>query len=269
MTLIGTLLLAVSFLPYFEARNQVANFVITPPEAGAEVKPEKPELMVRSKCPACEGTGQLKLEEPNFGQANGRIGGAKKITRQCQLCRGAGRFESFMAPADLTVQVARDREEFAARHQAKGESPVGQAFVSNATFDGLDKKKLKIIEEAYGKPCPKCNWTGVEACKKCHGNGLLACSESDCKGGFLVTKTTIERTKTSSGGGSFGNHNRSSGIRSSGSRRSSFKETKVTVQPCPTCGGAKQIVCPECGGRKAHPCAKCNGLGIKQKVGAL
>lgn len=261
-------LLALSFLPYFEARNEVANFVLHPPAEGQEVKPEKPGLTVRSTCPACRGSGQLKLEEPNFGQANGRIGNAKKITRTCQLCRGQGKTESFMSPAELTVQVARDREEFAARHQAKGEIPVGQAFVPNAGYDQIDKKKLRIVEDAYGKPCTKCNWTGIEACRKCHGNGLLNCPETDCKAGFLVTKITTEKTRTSSGG-SFGSGNRNGGIRSSGSRRSSVKETKVTVQPCPTCGGAKQIVCPECNGRKAHPCAKCNGLGLKQKAGSL
>ena len=59
------------------------------------------------------------------------------------------------------------------------------------------------------------------------------------------------------------------GMRGSGSRRSSVKETKVTVQECPTCGGSKYIVCPECGGRKAHPCKRCSGLGTKQKAGSL
>ena len=56
------------------------------------------------------------------------------------------------------------------------------------------------------------------------------------------------------------------GFRSSGgSRRTTRKETKVNVSPCPVCGGTKFIVCPECGGRRAHPCSKCNGLGIKTK----
>ncbi len=262
------ILLAVSFLNYFEARNKVANFVIDPPEAGQEVRPEMPELTVRSKCPACEGEGELRLEEPNYGQANGRLGGAKKIRRKCALCSGRGRFESFMAPADLTVQVARDRAEFASRHQAKGEIPAGEAFVPNEIYKGLDRKQVRLVETAYGKPCTKCTWTGIEACKSCRGNGLVDCSEKDCKAGFLVTKTTIERTRTRSGGNSFGGGNRGGFRNSGGSRRSSYKETKVTVQVCPTCGGAKQVVCPECGGRRAHPCRKCNGLGIKQKTGS-
>ncbi len=263
------LLLAVSFLNYFEDRNKVANFVIDPPAAGEEVKPEKPDLMVRTKCPACDGEGELRLEEPNFGQANGRIGGAKKIRRTCALCKGRGRHEGFMAPSDLTHQVARDREEFAARHQAKGEIPVGQAFVPNATHEKTDRKKLKLVEAAYGKPCTKCMWTGVEACRECRGNGLVDCPEKDCKAGFLVTKTTIERTRTRSGGNSFGGSNRGGFRSSGGSRRSSYKETKVTVQVCPTCGGAKRIICAACGGRRAHPCKKCSGLGIKRKVGSL
>ena len=269
MTVTASLLIALSFLPYFEARNQVANFVIAPPPEGAEaVKTDKPDLVVRTACPACEGKGELVLEEPNFGQANGRLGSARKQHKKCPVCNGRGKTESFMAPSDLTVQVARDREAFASAHQGRGEIAVGQAFIPNAAYDATDRKKLKLIEEAYGKPCTRCNWTGIEACKKCHGVGTIPCSETDCKGGFLVTQTTTERSHTSSGGGSFGNSGRG-GFRSSGSRRSSFKETKVTVQVCPTCGGAKMTVCPECGGRKAHPCKTCNGLGIKQKKGAF
>lgn len=261
-------LLALSFLPYFEARNQIANFIVNPPPAGQEVRSDKPDLVVRAKCPGCEGKGELVLVEPDFGQAKGRLGGGKKTKKKCPVCRGNGKTEAFMTPSELTVQVARDREEFRSNHQGKGDIAVGEAFVPNADYEGLDKKKLKLVEDAYGKPCTKCNWTGIEACKKCSGQGLVPCTESDCKGGFLVSKTTTERTRTSSGGGSFGG-SRNSGIRSSGSRRSSFKETKVTVQECPTCGGAKYLVCPECGGRKAHPCKKCNGLGTKQKAGAL
>ena len=261
-------LIALSFLPYFEARNQIANFVVKPPPDGVTVKSEKPDLVVRSKCPACEGRGELVLEEPDFGQAKGRLGGGKKTRRKCPICRGAGKTESFMNPAELTVQVARDREQFRSDHQGRGEIAVGEAFVPNATYAELDRKTLKLVEDAYGKPCNKCNWTGIEACRKCSGQGLIPCTESDCKGGFLVTKTTTERTRTSSGGNSFGGGNRG-GMRSSGSRRTSFKETKVTVQECPTCGGSKYIVCPECGGRKAHPCKRCSGLGTKQKAGSL
>ncbi len=261
MTLVP-LLLAVSFLTYFEDRNKVANFVINPPEAGEEVKPEKPDLVVRTKCTTCEGEGELKLEEPNFGQANGRLGGPKKTRIKCAICKGRGRLEGYMSPADLKMQVARDREEFAARHQAKGELPVGEAFVPNADYESLDKKKLKLIAAAYGKPCKTCLWTGVEACKKCRGNGYLKCPEEDCKGGFLVTKITIEKSRTRSGNSMRGS-GRSRG--SSGSRRTSSKETKVTVQVCPTCSGTKQIICPECNARKAHPCKKCSGMGIQQK----
>ena len=61
-----TVILAVSFLPFFEARNQVANFVVTPPPEGTSVKPELPDLVVREKCPACEGKGELVLEDPLY-----------------------------------------------------------------------------------------------------------------------------------------------------------------------------------------------------------
>ena len=267
MTL-SAMLLAVSFLPYFEARNTIANYVYAPPAEGAEqVKCERPELRAVTKCPACGGTGKLALEEPNFGQANGRIGGPKKTTAKCKVCDGKGKFESYIPPADLTAQVARAREQFASSHQGRGEIAVGQAFIPNSVYGELekDRKRLKLIEEAYGKPCPKCQWTGIEACRKCHGEGVADCPEADCKGGWLVTKTTTERSHTSSGGSFRGG----GGMRSSGSRRSSTKQTNVNVQICPTCGGAKKIACPECNGRRARPCKACSGLGTKRKSGGL
>ena len=100
---------------------------------------------------------------------------------------------------------------------------------------------------------------------------MLPCPEDDCKNGFLVTKTTTEKTRRRSGGLSGNNgYNRNSGFRSSsGSRTKTIKETKTTVLVCPTCEGAKFVLCPECNGRKAHPCKKCNGLGIKKKGGGF
>jgi len=258
-------LVAVSFLQFFEARNQVANFVVSPPPEGTSVKPELPNLVVRDPCPGCEGKGELVLEEPDYGQASGRIGVARKVRRQCPLCSGKGKIQSFMNPAELALQVATDRAAFAAEHQGRGEIAVGEAFVPNAVYSTLDKDRLKLVENAYGQPCRKCTWTGIEACRKCSGNGLVKCTNPDCKGGWSVVKTTTESTVTKSGGSSSGLRS-NGGFRSSGgSRRTSRKETKVTVTPCPVCGGARFVVCPECGGRRAHPCSKCNGLGIKTK----
>ena len=81
-------IVAVSFLPFFEARNQVANFVFDPPPEGKTVKPVLPNLTVTETCPGCDGKGELVLEEPDYGQAKGRIGPAKKTRKQCPLCKG-------------------------------------------------------------------------------------------------------------------------------------------------------------------------------------
>lgn len=258
-------LIAISFLPFFEVRNQVANFVITPPPEGTSVKPELPSLVVRDTCPGCEGKGELVLEEPDYGQAKGRLGPARKVRKKCPLCDGKGKVQAFMDPAALALQVAADRAAFAAEHQGRGEIAVGEAFVPNGKYGELGKEQLKLVENAFGHPCKKCNWTGIEACKKCGGKGLVRCSNSDCKGGWQVVKTTTESSVTRSGSSSSGMRS-SGGFRSSGgSRRTSRKETKVNVSPCPICGGARFTVCPDCGGRRAHPCPKCNGLGIKTK----
>ena len=174
--------------------------------------------------------------------------------------------QAFMNPSELALQVASDRAAFAAEHQGRGEIAVGEAFVPNEKYDSLDKERLKLVEAAFGHPCKKCNWTGLEPCRKCSGSGLVKCSNSDCKGGWAVVKTTTESSVRKSGSSSNGIRSNNGGLRSrSGSRSTVRKETKINVSPCPVCGGAKQTVCPDCGGRRAHPCSKCNGLGIKTK----
>lgn len=261
----SAILLAVSFLPFFEARNQVANFVITPPAEGQGVKPALPDMHVVDSCPGCGGKGELVLEEPDYGQAKGRIGAARKVRKDCPLCGGKGKIKAFMNPAELARQVAADRAAFAAEHQGRGEIAVGEAFVPNATYGTLGKDRRKLVADAFGHPCKKCNWTGLEACRKCSGNGIVDCSNPDCKGGWSVVKTTTESTVTKSGGSSGGIRS-NGGVRShNSSRRTSRKETKINVSPCSVCGGARFKVCPDCSGRRAHPCTKCSGTGTKVK----
>ena len=113
-------------------------------------------------CPGCDGKGELVLEEPDYGQAKGRLGPAKKTRKKCPLCGGRGKMQSFMNPSELALQVASDRAEFAAEHQGRGEIAVGEAFVPNEKYDSLDKEKLKLVEAAFGHPCKKCNWTGLK-----------------------------------------------------------------------------------------------------------
>ena len=258
-------LIAISFLPFFEAKNQVANFIISPPPEGTSVKPELPNLVVRDTCPGCGGKGQIVIEEPDHGQFKDRLSMPRKTKTPCPLCGGKGKVQAFMNPTELMLQIAADRNAFAAEHQGRGEIAVGEAFVPNAKYSEIDKERRKLVENAFGHPCKKCNWTGIEACRKCGGKGMVGCPNSDCKGGWTVMSTTTESSMTKSGSSSSGLRS-NGGFRSSGcSRRTSRKETKVNVSPCPTCGGASFTVCPDCGGRRAHPCPKCNGLGIKTK----
>ena len=235
-------LLAISFLQFFEAKNQTANFVITPPTDGASTVPVLPNLVVEERCRQCDGKGVLVLEEPDYGQSKGQIGKAKKKLKQtCPLCNGKGKFKAFMSHKDLMLQVASDYTAFAAKHRSAGEMGVGEAFVPRAMYDEIDKAQRKLVEEAFGHPCKKFNWTGLEPCKKCKGTGTIDCTQkSDCKGGWQV-------------------------VYGGDSRRSTRKDAKVTVSICPVCGGANALVCPECEGRRALPCSKCNGLGIKKK----
>ncbi len=258
--------IAVTFLPYFESRNTIANYIIDPPgEDAPEVSTERPSLVVRDKCTACDGKGELNLEEPDYGQDGKRLGGPKKTKKKCPVCGGRKKTEAYINPATLAMDVARDREKFCSDHQAKGEIAVGSAFVPRDKYEKLDRAKQKLVREAYGDPCRTCNWTGLEQCRKCKGQGTIPCPNDDCKGGWAVTSTTTSYQKSSSGGniGGYRSHT------SSSSRRVSKKQTKTNVQICPDCGGANVVTCPDCGGRRAAPCKRCGGTGIKQKGSAL
>lgn len=260
--------LAISFLPFFESRNEIALYIINPPtNTSSSAKIERPELITIDKCPGCDGAGKLKLEEPDFGQNKGRIGGkGRRINKECPLCRGGGKIKSFINPANVAMQLSNDYNTFSSRHQSKGDIAVGNAYIPHDAYEKLDKKKLKLIENAYGNPCKTCKWTGIEACKKCDGEGIVKCTESDCKDGWTVTEKTSSYTRTSSGGSFGGYGNRS---RSSGNRRVSVKETKIVVNVCTTCGGTDFVRCPACMGMRAHPCKRCGGTGMKSKAGGL
>ena len=117
---IPSLVLAVSFLPFFEAKNTAAGFLVTPPPEGTTVTCERPSFMTRETCPACEGKGELILQEKNFGQADGRLGAGLKKRVKCAVCKGKRKLDTFLKPADLTLQVARDREKFVSDHQGRG-----------------------------------------------------------------------------------------------------------------------------------------------------
>ncbi len=222
-------ILAVTFLQFFEDRNLVASYVYAPPANGTGVTPETPDLVVDDPCPGCAGKGKLLLTEPDFGQSKGRLEKGRKTRKQCPLCQGKGRIRAFTDPSELSAQVARDRAAFSAKHQKRGEIAVGEAFVPNAVYEGLSREKRKLVDNAYGHPCRKCTWTGIETCRKCKGSGVLECPNRDCKGGWQVTRP------------------------------------ELSVSICHVCGGARFIVCPECGGRRAHTCSKCGGTGLKKK----
>ena len=272
MTFCSVLAAAVSFLPFFESRNAGVNAMLRPPPppppgaqaASAPAPATRPPLEAAAKCPACEGAGELLLAEPNFGQSDGRIGRAREVRKRCPLCGGRRFIEGYIDPGEAAMQASRDFEAYSAAHLARGEVPLGGAFVPREVCDHADRKILKRAEKSFGEACKRCNWTGIEPCRKCDGRGILKCPGADCKGGWAVTKTTTSYSRSRSGGrhgiSSYGH-----GFHSGGSRNYTRKETKVTVQLCPSCGGAKSVICPECSGRRAATCRKCSGSGMKKK----
>lgn len=266
MTSFAGLFCAISFLPWFEARNDLACRILEPPggEAAEAAAPEamRPSLETRAECPVCGGAGVFELEEPDLGQNSGRIGKARKVREKCRACGGRGKVDCYVDPDSLAAGVARDREKFESAHLAKGDVPAGEAFIPARLFVAKDKR-TKLVAKAFGEPCRTCQWTGLERCKKCSGQGVVKCPNEDCKGGWAVVTATTSYSRSKSGGSSGGSYHR--GFSSGGSRRVSRKETKTNVTLCPECGGAAKILCPECGGKKARACRKCSGTGLKRK----
>ena len=255
---------ADSFVEYFESRNRMANYVLAPPPPDPNPSSHAPHFSIRLpdpsgyvRCQFCEGRKEVVLEEPNYGQLDGRIGGAKKKKLRCPLCNGAGGWKAFSDPIWRANEITRAFAEYCARHQSRGELMEGNAFVPRELSLTADKKSLKRVAQAFGKPCKKCNWSGILPCKKCNGHAVVKCTSKDCKNGWVVTKTTI--TNSHSGGGIRGGHGAFHSV-GSHSRRTTKRET-VTVTTCPECGGAALLRCPECGGERATICNKCSGLG--------
>lgn len=247
--------LADEWLQFFESRNTTANLLLAPlgtvrPDANLE----RPDAMTRMTCPVCDGKGAVNVQEPDYGQWEGRLNkGGKMERRTCPLCAGKKMWRAYIEPRELYAIIAQARNAFVAAHQAAGEIPAGLAFVTRELHDSVPRKQLKLVDDAYGKPCSRCEWSGIEECKKCKGAGTVKCTGKDCKDGWIVTRTVVE----TSPGRSYG-HSRHH-------RRSTTRRETVSVSMCPVCQGAYLLVCPECDGRRAAPCSKCHGLGFKQK----
>ena len=187
----------------------------------------------------------------------------KTNRKTCPVCGGKRSWRAYVAPAVLAEMVAKARTTFVATHQGKGDVAVGQAFVPREIHDSADRKQLKMAEDAYGKPCNSCNWTGLAECKACKGTGIVKCSDKDCKEGWIVT-TTTSSTSTTPDNRRDRTRN-SSGFRHTSHHRSRTVRTTVTVTECPTCQGAAMSICRQCQGMRASSCQKCRGAGFRQR----
>lgn len=255
------LILAASFLSFFEARNTIARYAIEPPtDTNSIVRAERPSVFAEETCECCRGAGEVKLQEPDFGQNDGSLSSARIYRKTCPICKGKGRRAVYQNPDTLKAEIAANRQEFENNHRQLGEIALGEAFVPNDLYAKLDRKQMKLIEEGYGKPCT-CLWSGLEACRHCHGKGYEPCRAKDCENGFVVMRHTASETNTRSGSSSL----RSSSFRSTGNSHRSSGRTTITVNLCPTCQGVAQVICSECSGQRAAPCRRCHGTGEKRR----
>ena len=252
------------YLRFFEARNAAAAGILAPPSQHGEMKIsgedfQRPDAIVRMRCPACKGKGAIEVEEPDFGQWAGRMGRSPRRPEKCPVCAGRKTWRAYEDQRVLEAGVAQALSAFSSAHLAKGDVSVGNAFVPRQVYDNADRKRLRLVEKTFGQECKKCNWTGLEECKRCRGEGTVKCSNKDCKGGWIVTK----RTRTTRSGG---RSHRSSCSRSYGGGSShSSKVEEISVAECPVCRSTGMLVCQECNGMCSHICSKCRGTGVKSK----
>ena len=204
------------------------------------------------KCPACKGARVFVQRPPDIGQGAGRLGAHDYLSKKvpCPLCGAKGVLPGYRNYANMTRFLAEGRREFDSMHQAAGDKKVGYAWVPAALAEGMNVRDRAAVASAYGAPCPKCGWTGLEACQACKGDGVVACKAVGCKNGF------VEATKQNGlGGGSVG---RSSGRSGQRQQQNENKE----VRPCDNCSGTALVTCEACSGARLQPCRKCNGEGL-------
>lgn len=205
------------------------------------------------KCPACKGARDFVQKAPDVGQNVGKIGVRDWLKKKvpCPLCEAKGVIPGFRNYASMTSFFAEGRREFDTAHQASGDRKVGYAWVPSAIVEGLNARERALVASAYGAPCPKCGWTGLEACQACRGEGVVKCKATGCKDGFVETAV-----KSGLGGSSVGRGGR--GGRGGGQQQQQQKE----VSPCGMCGGTTFVKCDACAGARLQPCRKCNGEGL-------
>lgn len=249
---------AISFLPYFEARNSLALRALsseTDVEGGEnDAVPTLPDMTKRVKCISCKGHGVLNLKEEDFGQLKGRIRSAKKIKCKCPVCNGSGRRTIYLDQDELKVAIARDYAKYREGHSLRGEVASGAYFFPKEST--ADKKTMRKITDQTGKVCSKCDWSGIETCKKCKGAGLLKCPNKNCYYGWSVTEED-EEAKNGPG--------ESQGAYKSSRGKKPDYLRKISVEICEDCKGAGKIVCEECAGKGAVACKSCRGIGYKTK----
>ena len=202
------------------------------------------------QCPACKGARDFVQKAPDVGQNVGRIGVRDWLKKKvpCPLCGAKGVLPGYRNYASMTRFLAEGRREFDTIHQAAGDRKIGYAWVPESLAEGMNVRDRAAVAGAYGAPCPKCGWTGLEPCQACKGEGVVKCKATGCKDGFVesVAQNLL-------GGGNVGRGSRT---------RSTQQQQKKEVRPCEKCSGTALVLCESCAGARLQPCKKCSGEGL-------
>ena len=157
---------------------------------------------------------------------------AEKVRVKCSVCKGKGQ---------LTLRPP-DYGQYGGRIESRShwDIKLDECPICGRGHGWRMVWNLTQPEPSAEPPCMTCGWSGLVQCRKCLASGIIKCPRSDCKDGWIVTKSQ------------------------STSRRSSSRKPP-TVTPCPECKGVGKVICPTCQGLRAGLCKRCFGTGRKSR----
>ena len=156
---------------------------------------------------------------------------ASKVRIKCAVCAGKGSLK--IRPPDVGQFTGKINDRSHWDIKLNPCPACGRGHGWRVVWD------LTQPEPSTEPPCMSCGWSGLVQCRKCLASGLMKCPRSDCKAGWIITKSQYV------------------------GKRSSYRKPP-DVKPCPECKGVGKVVCPECKGLRADLCKRCFGTGRKR-----
>lgn len=244
MRLPTLLLWALAALPL--AANVPASLVAPPP-----VVPERGPAV----CLRCHGSGKLTREKSGIKWEGSAL---KSFQVTCLTCNGAGKLVRAYTPDERLEHQERLLTRTANEQLARGNLPVGAAYLPAAEADALSPEAYAAIAREYPLPCGKCFGLGYACCRTCDGTGkkdeekVLKEREREAERERRKNKGRVTHTSTVphpyAGDDGFASAQRGDTL------------------TCETCLGKGRTPCTACDASGLLDiCKKCSGVGVETK----